>query len=373
MKNRIKFHGCLIGGAVGDALGYTVEFQNERTIFDKYGPDGITEYDLSRGIPEAIISDDTQMTLFTANGLLLDTAENDVVSNIANCYKDWYQTQFVTCDAAKGQYAWLMNVPGLFARRAPGHTCLEAIEQGANGTIERPINDSKGCGGLMRVAPIGLDYSGSALPIAESDMLGAKAAAITHGHDLGYIPAAALVHIIRMIVENEGMPLKEIVQDSILAMNDMFPDAEHICDFIGLMQKAVTLAESNLDDLDGIHELGSGWVAEETLAIAVFCSLRHERDLERALIAAVNHRGDSDSTGAIAGNILGAHLGYAASDDKWKKNLELSDVILELSGDLCRKCQMHEHGPEYDSVWMSKYGCAVPGYMMPEQGVAEEC
>ena len=345
-----RFRGCLVGGAAGDALGYAVEFVSiEDILFQKYGPSGITSYDLERGCGTALISDDTQMTLFTANALLLDTSQTDVVQNIANCYKDWYQTQFVTCDAAKGQYAWLMNVPELFARRAPGHTCLEAIEQGANGTTERPINDSKGCGGLMRVAPIGLYYSGSTLPIAESDMLGAKAAAITHGHDLGYIPAAALVHIIRMIVENEGMPLKEIVQDSILAMNDMFPDAEHICDFIGLMQKAVTLAESNLDDLDGIHELGSGWVAEETLAIAVFCALRHEHDLEHALIAAVNHRGDSDSTGAVTGNILGAYLGFDAIPEKFRQNLDLYELILEVAEDLCVGVK-----PE-DEVWVSKY------------------
>ena len=349
MKNRNQFHGCLIGGAVGDALGYTVEFQNERTIFDKYGPDGITEYDLSRGIPEAIISDDTQMTLFTANGLLLDITENDVVSNIANCYKDWYQTQYVTSDAARGQYAWLMHVPDLFNRRAPGHTCLSAIEHGANGTIECPINDSKGCGGVMRVAPVGLYFSGSDVSIEESDLIGARAAAITHGHELGYIPAAALAHIIRKVIEDDKITLKEAVQDSILAMNDLFPSAAHISDFVALMQKAVMLAASNTNDLDAIHELGEGWVAEETLAIAVFCALRHEQDFGRAVIAAVNHKGDSDSTGAVAGNILGAYLGYDAIPERFRQDLELHDVIVEIADDL-----LEGQKPE-DAVWRRKY------------------
>jgi ADP-ribosylglycohydrolase len=342
-----RFRGCLIAGAAGDALGYAVEFRSEKQINQKYGSSGITSYDLVGG--KALISDDTQMTLFTANALLLDTAQTDAVQNIANCYKEWYQTQFVTCDAAKGQYAWLMIVPGLFARRAPGDTCLKAIAQGANGTIEHPLNDRKGCGGVMRVAPIGLYYSGSKLPIAESDMIGAKAAAITHGHDLGYIPAAALVHIIRMIVENEEMPLKEAVQDSIRAMNEFFPTAPHIRDFIGLMQKAVTLAESDRNDLDAIHELGEGWVAEETLAIAVFCALRHEHDLERALIASVNHKGDSDSTGAVTGTILGAYLGIDAIPEKFRKDLELYEVILEVAEDLCEGEKLG------DEVWISKY------------------
>ena len=61
--------GSLIGGAAGDALGYAVEFSSYRSIISKYGDQGITEYELSNGVAE--ISDDTQMTLFTANGLLM--------------------------------------------------------------------------------------------------------------------------------------------------------------------------------------------------------------------------------------------------------------------------------------------------------------
>ena len=64
--NRIK--GCLVGGAVGDALGYAVEFSRLKSILREYGPDGITRYDLDRGL--ARISDDTQMALFTATALL---------------------------------------------------------------------------------------------------------------------------------------------------------------------------------------------------------------------------------------------------------------------------------------------------------------
>ena len=71
MKNIDKYRGCLIGGAAGDALGYAVEFLDDAAIFSKYGENGITEYSLVNGVAE--ISDDTQMTLFTANALLLGT------------------------------------------------------------------------------------------------------------------------------------------------------------------------------------------------------------------------------------------------------------------------------------------------------------
>lgn len=78
MKNIDKYRGCLIGGATGDALGYAVEFLDRTTILNRYGEKGITEYDLIKGIAE--ISDDTQMTLFTANGLLLGTTKAKVVA-----------------------------------------------------------------------------------------------------------------------------------------------------------------------------------------------------------------------------------------------------------------------------------------------------
>lgn len=64
MKNIDKYRGCLIGGAAGDALGYAVEFLDDSAIFSRYREKGITQYTLRNGVAE--ISDDTQMTLFTA-------------------------------------------------------------------------------------------------------------------------------------------------------------------------------------------------------------------------------------------------------------------------------------------------------------------
>ena len=73
------------------------------------------------------------------------------------------------------------------------------------------------------------------------------------------------------------------------------------------------------------------------------------------MIAAVNHSGDSDSTGAVAGNILGAWVGYQAIEEKWKQDLELSDVILEIADDLCYGCQMSEYSAYWDPKWEMKY------------------
>ena len=360
MRDIDKFRGCLIGGAAGDALGYAVEFLREEQIFSKYGDKGIAEYSLKNGVAQ--ISDDTQMTLFTANGLLFGTTRGMIrgimgsyESYIQIMYQCWYKTQTESYPINEDYlYSWLLNVPELFSRRAPGMTCLAAIELGANGSTSEPINNSKGCGGLMRVAPIGLYFCDKGRSFERTDMIGAEAAALTHGHDLGYIPAAALVHIIRSIVE-KGTTIKEAVDDAILTMQTLFPKAAHIADFTDIMQKAVMLASTEKSDLAAIHQLGEGWVAEETLGIAVYCSLKYQDDFDKAIRASVNHNGDSDSTGAVTGNILGAYIGYDAIPAKYKKNLELHDLTLEIADDLYNDCKISEYTLDQDEVWDKKY------------------
>lgn len=360
MRDLNKFKGCLIGGAVGDALGYAVEFLPAASIFKKYGEKGITEYELHHGAAE--ISDDTQMTLFTATGLLVGTTRGmtrGIMGDYAECYiaysyRDWFRTQTENYPLPEEyHYSWLVNVPEMFSRRAPGNTCLSALAQGGNGTLENPLNHSKGCGGIMRVAPIGLYFCDKRHEPGKIDIIGAKAAALTHGHELGYIPAAMLVHIILRISEY-GDTILKATKDAMCMMPAIFPNAKHMDELLTLIQKAIALSEENIDDLDAIRQLGEGWVAEETLAIAVYCALKYSNDFEKGVIAAVNHDGDSDSTGAVAGNILGATLGIDAIPQKYLDNLELKDVVLEIAKDLHHDCQISEYGP-WDNLWESKY------------------
>ena len=361
MKKRDKYRGCLIGGAAGDALGYAVEFDIENEIFQNYGEGGITRYELFDGVAQ--ISDDTQMTLFTVNGLLLardmgnEEDADTYVDCVARAYQDWLKTQsfYDHRDRANETCTWLMDVPELYDRRAPGGTCLDALESGVTGTIEKPINNSKGCGGVMRVAPVGLLFEGDAVSSGadtnrpegmatdggtgsstcmDPDMIGARVAAITHGHELGYIPAATLTHIIRKIV-HEDATIEDAVTSALDAAEIRFEGAGALPAYLKLMKKAVCLAREDVKDLDAIHELGEGWVGEEALAIAVYCALRYPDDIDRALIAAVNHSGDSDSTGAIAGNIVGASVGLEGIPDKYKRDLELFDVIIRMADELC--------------------------------------
>lgn len=349
MRSQDRFRGCLIGGAAGDALGYAVEFLSERQIFGKFGERGITEYELTDGVAQ--ISDDTQMTLFTADGLLVGTTRGVIqgvrgsyADSINDAYLDWLKTQeqrYTLQDAYHG--SWLVNIPELYSRRAPGNTCLSALHMGGNGSPENPINNSKGCGGVMRVAPIGLYFNDRKLDVRDVCRIGAEAAALTHGHPLGWMPAAALAQIIHE-VSQDGAILLEAVLHALNTIDEMCPESKERDSFTGLIEKAIDLASGDMDDLDAIHQLGEGWAGDEALAIAVYCALKYSGDIDRALIASVNHNGDSDSTGAITGNIIGAQVGLSGIPEKYIKNLELRDLILEVADDLWHDCRAGGYG-----------------------------
>ena len=182
----------------------------------------------------------------------------------------------------------------------------------------------------MRVAPLGLISKTD--PVI-TDKLAAEAAAITHTHSLGYMPAAVLAHIISRLV-NSDSGLKDIVYESKEAIIKLFEGDQNLRKLADIIDLAIELSENDDNDLDNIHRIGEGWVAEETLGIALYCSLRYSDDFSKAIITSVNHKGDSDSTGAVTGNILGAMFGYDKIGQKWKENLELLDVILKVSDDL---------------------------------------
>lgn len=362
-KYRDKIRGSLVAGAAGDALGYEVEFVSGDRILNQFGKGGIQRYVTHGGLAQ--ISDDTQMTLYTAVGLLYGKTRTrlrgigaPMQDYIYYAYLDWLETQGGKVNENK--VAWLNNVEELYSCRAPGNTCLSALCSGQMGSVRQPINNSKGCGGVMRVAPIGLFFKnvGEQNRILEIMRLGGEAAAITHGHPLGYIPAAALVHIVNRIVYGgckygilPSQILRECKELLVQAYGEN-PDTAHMNELIDL---AAVLSGNDAPDMENIHAIGGGWVGDEALAIAVYCWLRYPADFDKALIASVNHSGDSDSTGAILGNVLGAVFGYEAIGEKWKRNLELRGVILEIADDLCDDCQMSEYGSYTDERWLDKY------------------
>lgn len=394
MKDRIL--GCMVGGAVGDALGYPVEFLSLQQILARYGRPGIKRYELDRnGVAE--ISDDTQMTLFTAAGCLLGLTRycmrgimGSLYTYSYHTYLNWYYTQTheisdLTPDVRID--TWLMRVPELYSRRAPGNTCMQALRSMMEG--EEPQNNSCGCGGVMRTAPIALICARNAYAdgnIAAINDQAVQAARLTHKHPLGFLPSGVLNQILYIILKQDISTREELKRVILGAAEEIINGVSEADqykrydelwskDYVtlrNLIRKAVNLADGKEDDIDCIRQLGQGWTGHEALAIAVFCILRHWNSFEDAVVAAVNHDGDSDSTGAICGTIMGAFLGRAAIPACYTENLELLGVIEEIATDLYTGCPIGEYctydTPEkfrWDIIYTPEYRWMPKEKMLP--------
>jgi len=311
-----KFRGSLLAGAVGDALGGAIEFEHMDAIRARFGPDGLTDYAPAYGKVGAI-TDDTQMTLFTLEGLVIARKHGtDPLWDVRAAYARWLHTQGGPAVRAEG---WLLDSPGMFSQRAPGTTCLSALyDTDAFGTTTDHINNSKGCGGVMRAAPVALWSE----DVDEVFALAAGTAAITHGHPSGFLAAGVLAVIVQQVLG--GADLFSAVDE---AREELIRWDEHD-EQLELVDLAVQLARRGKRPTPELIEtlFGGGWVAEEALGIGLYAALTGE-SVEDGLLLAVNFSGDSDSAGSICGNILGARDGVEGIPGHLLEGLELVDVI----------------------------------------------
>jgi ADP-ribosylglycohydrolase len=343
-----RIAGCLLAGAAGDALGAPVEFLSLGEIRRRYGPGGIRELDWAYGRVGAI-TDDTQMTLFTADGLLRARVAREEAGPgdgggagdprpfVHRAYLRWLVTQGDAVAAhRRGPDGWLFALEELHHRRGPGNTCLTALSSGAMGTRDHALNHSKGCGGVMRAAPAGLVSADD--PFA----LGCDIAAITHSHPAGFLAAGALALMVHRILQGDTLPAALHH-----ALHRLAHEPDH-AETTAALRQAMDLALGVAASAETVERLGGGWIAEEALAIAVFCVLVHPTDLEAALVLAANHSGDTDSTAAVTGNLMGALLGRDAIPARWLEPLELRDAIEQLAADLAT-------GYEPSDAWRRRY------------------
>lgn len=329
-----RYRGTLLGGAVGDALGWPIEFLKLEQIRDRFGPDGLT--DLVTAAADSAprqITDDTQMTLFTAEGLLRCAVGADPVPVLRRAYLRWLRTQREPGPAGQPD-GWLASLPYLYAVRAPGNACMRGLTRqeqsylpphpfGLPGEVN---SDSKGCGTVMRSAPFGLAAAGP----EQAFEVSARCAQLTHGHPTGYLAAGAFAALVHRVVN--GAELRTAVDETIIQVAAVAGGAETAA----ALRTAVTAADAGPATPEGVEQVGAGWVAEECLAIAVYCALDAERtgDVRRAFLLSVNHSGDSDSTGAVTGNLLGARHGLDALPLDWCAAVEGRDDLAQVADDL---------------------------------------
>ena len=335
---RAAIRGCMLGGAVGDALGAPIEFGDLPSIIKQYGKDGVQDYvEFSDGT--GAITDDTQMTLFTAEGILranvrgIERGICAPASVVYFAYQRWLTTQGET-SAANPEYinsGWLIGEKQLFSNRAPGRTCISALKKNSL----RASNDSKGCGTVMRMAPVGLFWS----PDDAYDK-GCEFSAITHGHPTGITAGGAFAMLISCLIQGKSL---ERSLEQVKRHLEKYRDA---AETLAAIQKAETAED--------VSELGEGWVAEEALAIGIYCALHNTQDFKAGVLQAINITGDSDSTGSIAGNILGVINGEKSIPEKWLRNLREYQIVSRISDDLDTRFEENSEG-HVTRNWWNKY------------------
>lgn len=351
---RSRVRGCLLGGAIGDALGAPIESESLSAIRQAHGEAGVTDYVPAYGRRGAV-TDDTQLTLFTTDGLIRahvrrDTGAWHPPTDVHAAYRRWLATQRDWGpDERRKEDGWLARQEWLYSQRSPGKTCLSGLADERMGTLEMPKNpESKGCGTVMRSAPFGLLVGWEPQLVFQ---LSVECAAQTHGHPTAYLAAGAFSVIVHSLARKDTL---DYAVQKALAMLASRPGHEETTD---ALKRALGAMRQGMPSAERVESLGAGKTAEEALSIGVYCALVAE-DVRHGLLLAVNHGGDSDSTGSVCGNLLGAIHGETALPPAWVAELEGRSTVLELADDFAMEMTQGPalHAPGAASqAWLDRY------------------
>ena len=315
MTTLSQFQGCIVGLAVGDALGYPAEFRVRKDLLAAFGPDGITDFVTleDKRLPQKIFigakhppgtyTDDTQMSIAVAEGLL--EAGGDDIDSLMKAI-------------GKHFIAWHYSPEN---NRAPGQACTQGTLNFEEGIPwrESGVPDSKGCGSAMRVSPIGIFYE----DLEQVADVARASSRLTHRHDAAYEGAAAAALMVAMALKGASP-------------EDMYETIQFMCqgrsaDFDSCWGKVPRLLDRPSEKVLTEDVLGESWIAEETAASAMYCYWKFPDSYQDAVLAAVNTDGDSDSIAAITGSVLGARHGLEAIEEKWRREIEKSAMLHELA------------------------------------------
>lgn len=333
-----RFTGCMLGGATGDALGYVIEFDSWNTIRRKYGPHGLRTILKSKSNGnKAVISDDTQLALFTADGLLWAAQDGaDPVERIFRSYMRWYYTQTERIVKPE-QLEWMkpqphenkwgynmMDTEALYARRAPGKTCLKSLALGRTFGAHEVPNASKSGGAVKRAAPVGLYYCDDAEAAFQQ---GCRTAFLTHGGEEAVVTTGAYCALVAFLTAETDLrdALRQVIE---LARHENGGEmtAERL-------QMAVAEVNSDEEPLESIKHLCDSKRAAGILAVAVYCILKTD-SLRSAVIMACNHDDDSNSCGTVCGSLAGTIYGAEAVPPGWLNTLECFDLLVNMGESL---------------------------------------
>ncbi len=355
------YRGCLLGLAVGDAMGYTVDGSSWDQIREDYGPNGLLGYDLVNGYAE--ISSHTQLAAFACNGLLLGLTRGQMQGRMAPfvryvglAAKEWAQTQRYRSGPPPRTFCWVARVKELCSRRCMDTLMLDTLTRERTGSLEDRVNRFDSPGMLLAAVSVGLFADMGKITAEEADRLGAEVVALTHGSPMAFLSGAMTANIIRNLLRMPEVTMDVLVEGAMARIRDQFgPSYPQTEDLWQLLRLAKTLAASeNVETVEAMERIGCRSAAE-CLAGAVYACLVSGDDFDTAMITAVNHSGCSAAVGALTGAILGAKLGQDALPEFYLECLEPASYLAELADDLAQGCPMDLGSAMFDDDWDRKY------------------
>lgn len=353
------YRGCLLGMAVGDAMGNTVDCRSLEEIRRDYGPNGLLGYDLVNGYAD--VTSYTQLAAFTCNGLLFGLTRGQMTGKMAPFIKyiALAQCEWAGSQRAWGRpnrnYCWLAKKEEICRRHCMDTRMLETLNRRNLGTLETPTNNYNGPYSLSAAIGVGLFFHKDRMDQMEVDRLGAEAVALTQGGPGAFLTGAVLTHIISRLLRFPKAPIKKVVLEAVEAMKEQFGHQySQAYDIATLIRHAVTYAENYGRPAEILEKLGCD-TAPQVLAGAVYSAMVCQEDFDRAMIVAANHSGRSAAVGAITGAILGLKMGVETLPDFYMECLEPVEVLLELADDLYTGCPMEQGNKLFDLDWDYKY------------------
>ena len=334
MEKRLSgCRGCMLGLAVGDAMGYAVDEKTWEEIREDYGPEGLLGYDSVNG--RAVASSHTQVASYVANGLLLAITRGrhgEFSRFVAVALREWARKQHLPGDPEKC-YCWVSHLSVMRQRRCKDIRMLDALRMDL-GTPEKPANRHTTPGALTGAMMVGLAYDEKYMDPRQVGALGAQVVALTNGSPYSFLPGAVLSNLLAGILHEPELPLQMQIRQAVEAMEIQFafhPQTEEMARYL---MGVFDLAKGGKNPRQVMEEF-SCRDSHECLAAALYACLVSPEDFDSAMILAINHSGKSSAVGALVGGILGAALGAEALPEFYLENLECADVLETLAADLC--------------------------------------
>lgn len=356
-----SYRGCLLGLAVGDAMGYPVDKKSWNEICEDYGPNGLLGYDLVNG--SADITSYTQLAAFVANGLLLGAMRQNpdkYAKFMALGLREWLKSQQFRGLNTEKTFCWLAQVPEMRRRHCMDTRMLDAISREVLGTPEKPVFTSIFPGALTTAVAVGLAGGQGNLDMGRIMELGAEAVAFTHGEPEAFLSGAFIAYSVAAILQDQKKPLTELFAQGAKLLEEQFgQNYPQVTDVTAGIHKAIALTkDAELTSLAAMSLLGCT-TAAECVAGAVYACLIHPANFDEAMIVSVNHSGRSAAVGALTGALLGARLGVEALPEFYLESLETAEVLGELAEDFTQVRQIQR---VFDDSWDQKYVQGLPAH-----------